>query len=162
MDSQAAPNFVSLPNSSSQPTSSSPPALSCPVTRSQHGILKPKRHFNLHTQASKAPLPRNPVSALRDMNWKLAKTDEYNALMKNGTWELVPRPPDVNVIRSMWIFTHKGHADGTFERHKARLVGDGQTQLIGIDCGETFSPVVKPTTIRTVLSLALSKSWSIH
>lgn len=88
--------------------------------------------------------------------------DEFNALMKNKTWELVPRPPNVNVIRSMWIFAHKERSDSSFERYKARLVGDGKTQQVGIDCGETFSPVVKPATIRTVLSLALSKSWSIH
>ena len=79
--------------------------------------------------------------------------DEYEALIKNKTWELVPRPPNVNVIRSMWIFTHKVKSNGVFERHKARLVGDGKTQPDGIDCGETFSLVVKPATILTVLSL---------
>src|ERR1044071_3392264 len=54
-----------------------------------------------------------------------------------------------------------GH-DDTLERYKAQLVCDGSNQEIGIDCGETFSPVVKPATIRTVLTLALSQSWSIH
>lgn len=88
--------------------------------------------------------------------------DEYNALIDNHTWELVPRPKDVNVIRSMWIFRHKRKSDGSFERYKARLVGDGKTQQQGIDCDETFSPVVKPTTTRTVLSIAISKSWSVR
>ncbi|XP_060182830.1 uncharacterized mitochondrial protein AtMg00810-like [Lycium barbarum] len=92
----------------------------------------------------------------------MAMDDEFDALIKNKTWELVPRPPNVNVIRSMWIFTHKEKSNGDFERHKARLVGDGKTQQVGIDCGETFSPVVKPATIRTVLSLSLSKKWPIH
>ena len=68
----------------------------------------------------------------------------------------------MNVIRSMWIFTHKVQSNGDLERHKARLVGDGKTQQLGIDCGETFSPVVKPATIRTVVSLSLSKAWNIH
>ena len=49
-----------------------------------------------------------------------------------------------------------------FERHKSRLVGDGNTQQVGIDCGKTFSVVVKPATIWTVLSLSLSKAWPIH
>ncbi|KAE8713006.1 hypothetical protein F3Y22_tig00110220pilonHSYRG00054 [Hibiscus syriacus] len=137
-----------------------------PVTRSQHGIFKPKTIFDpseAHTiTVTRSPLPRNPVVALRDPNWKLAMTDEYDALIKNKTWDLVPRPPGVNFIRSMWIFTHKIKSDGSFERHKARLVGDGKTQRVGIDCGETFSPVVKPATIRTMLSLALSKQWLIH
>ncbi|GKE05580.1 ribonuclease H-like domain-containing protein [Tanacetum coccineum] len=53
-------------------------------------------------------------------------------------------------------------SDGSFERYKARLVGDGRSQQVGVDCDETFSPVVKPATIRTILSLAVSKSWPIH
>ena len=53
--------------------------------------------------------------------------DEYNALIKNKTWELVPRPTNVNVIRSMWIFRVKKKSDGSLERHIARLVGDGRS-----------------------------------
>ncbi|KAJ9536396.1 hypothetical protein OSB04_un000431 [Centaurea solstitialis] len=138
------------------------PVSTRPVTRSQHGIFKPKVPFSLHTTGTRSPIPTNPVFALRDVNWKMAMDDEFDALIKNKTWELVPRPPNVNVIKSMWIFSHKERSNGSFKRHKARLVGDGKTQQVGIDCGETFSPVVKPATIRTVLSLALSKSWSIH
>ncbi|XP_020232585.1 uncharacterized protein LOC109812930 [Cajanus cajan] len=107
---------------------------------------------------SKSPLPHNPISALRDPNWKKSMDDEYDALINNKIWELVPRPPNVNVIRSMWIFYHKYKSDGSFERHKAHLVSEGKTQQVGVDCGETFSSVVKPETIRIVLSLALSKA----
>ncbi|GJS39334.1 ribonuclease H-like domain-containing protein [Tanacetum coccineum] len=88
--------------------------------------------------------------------------DEYNALITNGTWDLVPRPANVNVVRSMWLFKHKFNADGSLSRYKARLVANGRSQQQGIDCDETFSPVVKPATIRTVLSLAVSRDWPIH
>lgn len=57
---------------------------------------------------------------------------------------------------------HKKKFDGLFEWHKARLIGDGAVQQTGIDCGETFSLMVKPATIRIVLSIALSKSWCLH
>ncbi|GKD89388.1 ribonuclease H-like domain-containing protein [Tanacetum coccineum] len=88
--------------------------------------------------------------------------DEYNALIKNNTWVLVPRPSHANVVRSMWLFKHKFHADGSLSRYKARLVANGRSQIEGIDCDETFSPVVKLATIHTVLSLALSHDWAIH
>lgn len=87
---------------------------------------------------------------------------EYTALQDNETWELVPRPRDHPVIRCMWLFKHKFKSDGSLERYKARLVVNGNSQTVGVDCDETFSPVVKPATIRTVLSLAVSRSWPIH
>ena len=156
------PTNGSATNPTPEPT---PAPIRTMATRSMHGIFKPKRPFNLAASVSQltpSPLPKNPKLALSDPNWKSAMQDEYDALIKNKTWVLVPRPSNVNIIRSMWIFRHKMKSDGSFERHKARLVGDGRSQKAGVDCDETFSPVVKPATIRSVLSIALSKSWPIH
>ncbi|GJY49958.1 ribonuclease H-like domain-containing protein [Tanacetum coccineum] len=83
-------------------------------------------------------------------------------LVKNGTWILVLRPTDVNLVRSMWLFKHKFHADGTLSRYKARLVANDSSQQLGVDFDKTFSPVFKPATIHTVLSLAVSRQWPIH
>jgi histone deacetylase 1/2 len=83
--------------------------------------------------------------------------EEFTALQLNKTWDLVPRPAGTNVVSGKWIFKHKFNADGTLERYKARWVLRGFTQRPGIDFDETFSPVVKPATVRTVLSLALSR-----
>nr|GEU68003.1 NBS-containing resistance-like protein [Tanacetum cinerariifolium] len=88
--------------------------------------------------------------------------DEYNALIKNSTWILVSRPPNVNVVLSMWLFRHKYHVDGSLSRYKDRLVANGSSQQFGVDCGDTFSPVIKLATIRTILSVALSRNWPIH
>ncbi|GKA21853.1 ribonuclease H-like domain-containing protein [Tanacetum coccineum] len=131
------------------------------ITRSQSGIVKPIDRLSLHT-SSISPIPKNPSHALKDPNWRNAMYDEYNALVKNGTWLLVPRPAGVNMVRSMWLFKHKFHADGTLSRYKARLVANGSSQQLGVDFDETFSPVVKPATVRTVLSLAVSRKWPIH
>nr|GEY23339.1 ribonuclease H-like domain-containing protein [Tanacetum cinerariifolium] len=98
----------------------------------------------------------------QDPNWGNAMYDEYNAFVKNGTWLLVPRPAGVNMVRSMWLFKHKFHADGNLSRAEARLVANGSSQQLGVDFDETFSPVIKPATIRTVLSLAVSRQWPIH
>ena len=75
---------------------------------------------------------------------------------------MVPSPPNINVIGSRWVFKVKQRADGSLERYKARLVAQGFNQRPGIDCGDTYSHVVKPATIRTVLTYALSKNWHIH
>ncbi|GKF03070.1 ribonuclease H-like domain-containing protein [Tanacetum coccineum] len=101
---------------------------------------------------SLSPIPKSPFIALKDPNWCNAMYDEYNALVKNGTWILVPRSSDVNFVRSMWLLS----------RYKARLVANGSNQQHDVDFDETFSPFVKSVTIRTVLSLAVSRQWPIH
>lgn len=83
--------------------------------------------------------------------------NEYDALMRNKTWSLVSCPPNVNLVGCKWIFRIKRKSDGSIERHKARLVAQGYSQEEGIDYFDTFSPVIKPTTIRLVLSIAISK-----
>jgi hypothetical protein len=88
--------------------------------------------------------------------------EEHAALIENHTWDLVPRPAKANVVTGKWIFKHKFHADGSLDRYKARWVLRGFTQRPGVDYDETFSPVVKPATVRTVLTLAHSRDWPIH
>ncbi|GJR38446.1 ribonuclease H-like domain-containing protein [Tanacetum coccineum] len=97
--------------------------------------------MNCHITTT-SPIPRSHIHALRDPHWNKAMVDEYNALISNGTWVLVPRPTNVNVVRSMWLFRHKYNADGSLSRYKARLVANGRSQQQGIDCDETFSPVL--------------------
>jgi hypothetical protein len=88
--------------------------------------------------------------------------EEYDALTLNQTWTLVPPPPGANIVSGKWVFRHKYNSDGSLARHKARWVVRGFSQQPGVDFDETFSPVVKPATIRIVLSLALSHAWPIH
>jgi hypothetical protein len=109
-----------------------------------------------------SPVPSSIRDALADPHWRRAMEEEYAALLANQTWDLVPRPSGCNVVTGKWIWTHKRRADGTLERYKARWVLRGFTQWPGVDYDETFSPVVKPATVRTVLSLALSRSWLVH
>jgi hypothetical protein len=66
------------------------------------------------------------------------------------------------VLSGEWILKNKLHPDGSLERRKARWVLRGDTQRSGVDFDQTFSPVVDPATIRTVLTLAASYGWLIH
>jgi hypothetical protein len=105
-----------------------------------------------------SPLPANYRSGLADPNRRAAMADEFQALLDNGTSRLVPHPPGANVVSGKWIFKHKYHSDGTLALHKARWAVRGFSQQHGIDYDETFSLVVKPATIRAVLSIATSRT----
>jgi hypothetical protein len=102
-----------------------------------------------------SPIPSSARAALTDPHWRAAMEEEYGALISNGTWELVPRPQGSNVVTGKWVFTHKLRADGTLDRYKASWVLQGFTQRRKVDYDETFSPVVKPATVHTVLATAL-------
>ena len=110
------------------------------TTRSKHDIFQPNPKYTSHVLfVSFSPIPNNPIHALRDPNWKQVIQDEFDALIDNHTWDFVPRPPNSNVIRNLWIFRLKTKSDGSFERYKACLAGDGKSKREGIDCDETFS-----------------------
>jgi hypothetical protein len=88
--------------------------------------------------------------------------DEYNALLHNKTWHLVPPASRRNVIDCKWVFKLKYKQDGSVDRHKAHFVVKGFKQHLGIDYDGTFSPLVKPATIRLVLSIAVSQGWVLR
>jgi hypothetical protein len=86
----------------------------------------------------------------------------FDTLQANRTWSLVPRPPGANVISGKWVFKNKLRPDGSLEHHKARWVVHGFKQQPGIDFDQTFSLVIKPATILTVLHLAVACNWPVH
>ncbi|WVZ85197.1 hypothetical protein U9M48_032147 [Paspalum notatum var. saurae] len=132
------------------------------VTRRAAGVLRSAALSTAVAEPGISPVPFSVRDALADPHWRRAMEEEYTALLANQTWDLVPPPPGGNVVTGKWIWTHKRCANGTLDRYKARWVLRGFTQRPGVDYDETFSPVVKPATVRTVLSLALSRSWPVH
>jgi len=89
-------------------------------------------------------------------------TKEFDALIQQGTWELVHKPQATNLIGCKWVYRIKLKPNGDIDRYKARIVAKGFHQRPGLDYTQTFSPVVKPTTIRLVLSIALQHNWPLR
>lgn len=108
------------------------------------------------------PEPSSYLEASTDPNWVKAMDQELKALSDNKTWEVVDLPLGKKAIGCKWVYKVKLNSDGTLQRYKARLVAKGYTQEFGIDFQETFSPVVKMSTIRCVIALAASKQWNLH
>jgi Reverse transcriptase (RNA-dependent DNA polymerase) len=79
-----------------------------------------------------------------------------------GTWATVPRPPGKNIIGLKWVFRIKHNTDGSVEKYKARLVARGFTQVFSEDYYDTFSPVAKLSSFRTILALAVCHDWDIE
>ncbi|KAK9049523.1 hypothetical protein SSX86_031509 [Deinandra increscens subsp. villosa] len=103
---------TSQPTTSPSTNTTVPPTPTPPPTRTMHtrsmsGIYKPKHPLNLNV-SSIVPIPKNPKTALSIPEWHHAMTDEFNALVKNKTWELVPRRDDMNIIRSIWLASTAG------------------------------------------------------
>src|SRR5699024_4894705 len=65
-------------------------------------------------------------------------------------------PDGASVVRSKWVFRKKGPMS-----FKARLVAKGYSEKYGIDYSETYSPVVRHSSIRLLVALAVKNGWSI-
>ncbi|KAI0514079.1 hypothetical protein KFK09_010113 [Dendrobium nobile] len=106
--------------------------------------------------------PTNFKDAYKHIHWRQAMAAEFYALQQQGTWSLVPCPSHSSTLGCKWTFRTKRHADGSIAKHKARLVALGNHQEHGLDYTETFSPVVKLSTIRILLTIALHNDWPVH
>jgi histone deacetylase 1/2 len=98
---------------------------------------------------------------MTDINLKHAMQNEYDALLANNTWHLGPLGSKRNVIDCKWVYRVKKNVDGIIDRYKARLGAKGFKQWYGIDYEDTFSHVVTIATIGFVLSISVSRDWSL-
>lgn len=88
--------------------------------------------------------------------------NEIDSLYDNNVWELVELPKDRKPVGSRWVFKVKTNADGCIERCKARLVAQGYSQKKGLDYDETFSPVVRSESVRSVIAVASMNGLKLH
>jgi hypothetical protein len=106
--------------------------------------------------------PSTFVEASKNQVWKDAMIEEYDSILKNDVWTVIPRPHGKSVVTSKWIYKIKHAIDGRIEKYKARFVARGFSHKEGIDYGEIFSLVARYTSIRIVISLATVFGWKLH
>jgi hypothetical protein len=80
--------------------------------------------------------------------------EEYESILKNDVWEVVPRPQGKSIVTSKWIYKIKHAADDSVEKFKAIFVARGISRKEGIDYDEIFSPISKYSSIIIIISLA--------
>jgi hypothetical protein len=118
-------------------------------TDTQHDLSEPQSY-------------QQAIQSLQRKEWTSAIDDELNSLVENETWDTVDLPPNRTAIKSKWVFKVKRNSSGEIARFKARLVAKGYSQREGIDFHETFSPVVKFSSLRLLLALAAQNDYEIE
>jgi hypothetical protein len=137
-----------------------------------NGLL---RHFDVEHKLSgpipvmgdptQVDIPKTVKQAMASpfaKEWAEATVEEWLSLVGNNTWTLVEKKPFMKVIPCKWVYTVKTDGNGKLDRFKARLVAGGHRQVEGLDYNETYAPVTKHATVRTLLSVAANRSWDVQ
>ena len=95
--------------------------------------------------------PSSYTSSIEKKVWKDAMLEQYQLIMKNGVWDVVLRPEGKLVVTSKWIYKIKDATDGSIEKYNPRFMDRGFSQKEGIDYEDTFSPIVRYTSIRAIM-----------
>jgi hypothetical protein len=120
---------------------------------------------NLSTTSDLPPEPTTVRGALRSaeaQEWRLSMDDEYQSLIENDTWKVVPRPKDRAVLPTRWVYKRKLGPLGEVAKHKSRWVAKGFTQVHGLDFDETYASVVKAPSYRLFFALQARFGWKCH
>ncbi|PKI77849.1 hypothetical protein CRG98_001760 [Punica granatum] len=137
------------------------------TTRSKDGTLPPprftiSRHPFAFSVSTTLQEPQTFAHARKHSAWRAIMAEEHLALLQNHTWDLVSPSPMQNVVSCKWVYHIEQKADGTIDSYKAQLVAKRFNQRERVDYSETFSPVIKPVTIQTVLSIVVPSQWPIR
>ena len=132
-------------------------------------IRRPPNHYGEWTNCVKGEvIQKDPVTVKEALNsdrseeWLKAMKSEIKSLEKNQVWDLEKLPEGRSTVGCKWVFKTKLDAQGNVERYKARLVAQGFTQKYGVDYDETFSPVVRFESIRSLLAIASQHGLVVH
>ena len=88
--------------------------------------------------------------------------EELNQFVRNDVWELAPRPENVHVIGTKWIFKNKIDEDGKIIWNKSQLIAQGYTQVEGVNFDECFALVARLESIRILMSIACTMNFKFY
>ena len=88
--------------------------------------------------------------------------EELDQIVKNETWELIPRLEDKNMIETKWVFRNKMNEQGKVVRNKERLVCKGYSQKEGIDYDETYAPMGRIEVLRLFLAYVAQNKFKVY
>lgn len=100
--------------------------------------------------------------AVKAQVWKDAMAEEYESIIHNDIWELVPKPQGKSVVSSKWLHKIKHVVNGSIEKFKARFVARGFSHKEGIDYDEICAPVFHYTILWSIVALVASRGWPLH
>ncbi|UYV78997.1 hypothetical protein LAZ67_17000580, partial [Cordylochernes scorpioides] len=132
--------------------------------RDRSNISKPQRYIDAEINIAEGLEPKTYKEAMDSPNaqfWKEAMNEEMNSLTENDVYECTTLPPGQKPIDCKWVLKTKLNSKGEITRYKARLVAKGFAQKKGIDYEETFSPVARHDTIRTLLAIAANEDLKL-
>ena len=106
--------------------------------------------------------PQTFAQAVDQQVWRKAMLEEYDSIMRNDVWEVVPRPMGKSIVTSRWLYKTKYAVDGSIEKHKACFVARGFSQVEVVDYDETFTLVARYTSIKSIITITTKMGWRIH
>ena len=106
--------------------------------------------------------PSSFEEAVQQPIWVDAMVEEYDSIVWNNVWDVVPRPENKSVVSSHWLYKVKQAADGSVEKHNEIFVAHGFSQVEGIDYDENFAPVSRYSSTISILTLDAHMGWKIH
>ncbi|GJQ89693.1 putative RNA-directed DNA polymerase [Tanacetum coccineum] len=120
-----------------------------------------RSNFCFSTTLNKTTEPTTYDEAIRNPKWIESMNNEIEALLRNNTWTVCDLPKGRKPVGSKWLWKIKFKSTGEIERYKSRVVAKGYSQREGFDYSETFSPVVKMSTVRCMLNVAICNGWDL-
>ena len=161
-DEPPAP-IIDVPYDTAPAVDPAGPSNSHALRRSHRVTTLPSHLRGFHCFSALAYLqePQSFREASFNPLWQQAMKEELDALHKTGTWDLVDLHPGKSAIGCKWIYKIKTRSDDTVDRYKARLVAKGFTQEYRIDYEETFAPVARLSSVRTLIAISAARRWPL-